>query len=609
MTNIGRLMEKLEMADILFYPKHLHVSRGHSDPFFTNQRRGRRISVSSRSRWLPIVTTLPPKYDSSSSFTGFTCAIDNILVGAGPLDARCTGYEVEAPCPDAQAPSCAILHRIDLRDGRTVVARATLLADGPALRIRWDMPGTVRDERGSPRFTRLGLGPGSLPAARAYLSFGNVIENPRSFSLSAGNFRNLARHAGADYANGASLCQAVDVYPDRIVCRRESNVFAVESCHDATFSLVPSARGAFAAARAFRDVADYARSPAWREAATRMCLDQWGGGYAKTIAGLEKAAKYGVTNAVFVRHGWQRWGFDYRLPEIWPAGGGVEGFLGMAATARRLGMLFAPHDNYIDHYPDAAGFSYDTIVFDADGTPHKAWLNRRKMAQSYRWAPTAFLPALRANAAALRDAFHPDGVFIDVFANLAPWDWYDRAGRFHPRTETAAAWGEAFDEYRRILGGGAVAISEAGHDALVGHLDAGQADHFTAAAWMSSKEYADAERVPWQDIVTHGSFVLYGGGLGWRYASNSAGATPRTATPGAATARRAPAATATSAPPSSAGAPRCATWSRSIRAPSRPGGSSATSPAPSRSPISNPSTSPAPSTASIRSSPTTRRSG
>ena len=450
------------------------------------------------------------------SFTGFTCAIDNALVGAGPLDARCTGCEVL--CEDGNV---VVSHQIDLRDGRTVCVRATLCADGPALRIRWDMPGAVRDDRGSPRFTRLGLGPASLPAARAYLSFGNVLESPHSFSLSAGNFRNLARHAGADYANGASLCQAVDVYPDRVVCRRESNVFAVETCHDATFSFVPSARGAFAAARAFRDVAGHARSPAWREAATRMCLDQWGGGYDKAIAGLEKAAKYGVTNAVFVRHGWQRWGFDYRLPEIWPAGGAVDGFLDMAATAKRLGMLFAPHDNYIDHYPDAAGFSYDTIVFDADGTPHKAWLNRRKMAQSYRWAPTAFLPALRANAAALRDAFAPDGIFLDVFANLAPWDWYDRTGRFHPRTETAAAWGEAFDEYRRILGGGAVAISEAGHDALVGHLDAGQADHFTAAAWMASGEYADAERVPWQDVVTHGSFVLYGGGLGWRYASNS----------------------------------------------------------------------------------------
>ena len=450
------------------------------------------------------------------SFTGFTCAIDDILVGAGPLDARCTGCEVLR-----DDGNVVVSHQIDLRDGRTVCACATLRADGPVLRIRWDMPGTVRDDRGSPRFTRLGLGPASLPAARAYLSFGNVLESPRSFSLSAGNFRNLARHAGADYANGASLCQAADVFPDRVICRRASNVFAVETCHDATLSLVPSARGAFAAARAFRDVAGYARSPAWREAATRMCLDQWGGGYAKAIAGLEKAAKYGVTNAVFVRHGWQRWGFDYRLPEIWPAGGAVDGFLDMAAAAKRLGMLFVPHDNYIDHYPDAAGFSYDTIVFDADGAPHKAWLNRRKMAQSYRWAPDAFLPALRANAAALRDAFAPDGIFLDVFANLAPWDWYDRAGRFHPRTETAAAWGEAFDEYRRILGGNAVAISETGHNALVGHLDAGQADHFTAAAWMASGEYADAERVPWQDIVTHGSFVLYGGGLGWRYASDS----------------------------------------------------------------------------------------
>ena len=60
------------------------------------------------------------------SFTGFTCAIDDIAVGSGPLDARCTGFEIE---------DSAILHRIDLRDGRTFVARAALRADGPALRI------------------------------------------------------------------------------------------------------------------------------------------------------------------------------------------------------------------------------------------------------------------------------------------------------------------------------------------------------------------------------------------------------------------------------------------------------------------------------------------
>ena len=470
------------------------------------------------------------------SFRGFTCAIDDVTAGTGPLDARCTGCEVLRDAGDV-----VVSHRIDLRDGRTVLARATLHADGPALRVRWDMPGAVRGDRGSPRFTRLGIGPGSLPAARAYMSFGNVLEEPRSFELTDGLFRNLASHAGADYANGASLCQAADTLP-RIVCRRDSNVFAVETCGDATLSFVPSAHGAFAAARAWRDVAGHRPGAGWREAATRMCLDQWGGptaGFAKAAAALDTLAKYGVTNAVYVRHVWQRWGFDYRLPEIWPLDnrqphGSQKVFLDLVATARRHGILFVPHDNYIDHYPDAAGFSYDDTVFDENGAPVKAWFNSNagKRAQSYRWAPGAYMPELRANAAALKDGFAPDGIFLDVFSNMAPFDGYDRAGRFHGRAETRAAWAEAFDEYRRILGTNAVTIGEAGHDALIGHLDAGQPDHFTPVRWMDRSAYADSERVPWQDAVTHGSFVLYGGGLGWRYASDSPERGPHTASRG-----------------------------------------------------------------------------
>ena len=474
------------------------------------------------------------------SFTGFTCAIDDITVGTGPLDARCTGYAVEAPRPSEQAPSCAILHAIDLRDGRTIAARATLFADGPALRIRWDMPGAVRDERGSPRFTRLGVGPASLPAARAYMSFGNVLEEPRSFELTGGLFRNMASHAGADYANGASLCQAADALPDRVLCRSASNVFAVEACHDATLSFVPSARGAFAAARAWRDVAGFRRSTGWREAAVRMCLDQWGGptgGFAKAARALDRLAQYGVTNALYCRHVWQRWGFDNRLPDIWPLGnkqphGSEKVFLALVETSRRHGHLFVPHDNYIDHYPDSSSFSYDDACFDEAGSPVKAWFNYHVSAQSYRWAPGAYRDALRANAAALKEGFAPEGVFLDVFSNMAPFDWYDRAGRFHTRRETAAAWGEAFDEYRRILGEGAVTVGEGGHDALVGHLDAGQPDHFTPERWMDRGAYAESERVPWHDIVSHGSFVLQGGGLGWRYASNSPERGPDTATKG-----------------------------------------------------------------------------
>ena len=62
-------------------------------------------------------------------------------------------------------------------------------------------------------------------------------------------------------------------------------------------------------------------------------------------------------------------------------------------------------------------------------------------------------------------------------------------------------------------------ISEAGTDALIGSLDAGQSDHFGAERWMSKNQFADSERVPWHDMVTHGKFVLFAGGLGGRYAA------------------------------------------------------------------------------------------
>ena len=451
------------------------------------------------------------------SFRGFRCDVDEAAMGPGRTELSCERVEMRPAGPDA----LDVLHVAE-HGGRGIAARARIWAEKGALRMRWDMPGAVRDERGHPRYTRLGLGTGSLPAARAYAGFGNVIEDPRRFEIGAGGFAVSARHAGADYANGASLVQAVDVFPDRLVCWRDERRFALETHHDATFAFVPSAKGAFAAARAFRDVCGYGKSPGWKEAATRMCIDQWSGGYAKAADDLALAGKYGLHEAVFVKHAWQRWGYDYRLPEIYPPHGGNGDFLKMRAAAKDAGMLFCPHDNYIDFYPDAEGYSYDHTVFNRDGTPQLAWYNRGRRAQSYRWAPHAFMPWLRANAEKLRDAFAPDSLFIDVFTAMAPFDYYDRAGRFHPKMRTQEEWCRAFDEYRRVLGRPhGVMISEAGTDALVGHLDAGQSDHFGAERWMKPTEFSDSDRVPWHDMATHGFFVLYAGGLGPRYSAVS----------------------------------------------------------------------------------------
>lgn len=444
-------------------------------------------------------------------YRGFACDIDRAPVG---------GVENGQPVLNVETASrrgtWIITHHVATPSG-TLPVRASIRAEGGALRIAWDMPGVTRDTRGTPRYTRLGLGDGSQPVWRAYAGFGNVIENPGAFNLTSGGFNLSTRHIGADYPNGLSLVQASDIFPDRLTHAPATRRFALEAHHDAAFLLVPSASGAFAAARVYRDLAGFRKAPGVDALLGRMCIDQWGGDYLAAAENLKEAARYGLHNAIFVKHSWQRWGYDYRLPEIYPPAGGLEPFLAMRKATEDAGMLFCPHDNYIDFYPDAEGYSYDHIVFNEDGRPVKAWFNKGRKAQSYRWLPHAFRPWMEANMRHMRDGFAPDSLFIDVFTAIPPFDYYDRAGTFYPGTRTQQEWRDAFDTCRRILKKGSPMLSEAGTDALIGSLDGAQSDHFPATRWM--KEFGDSDRTPWHDMATHGKMVLFAGGLGPRYSA------------------------------------------------------------------------------------------
>jgi hypothetical protein len=450
------------------------------------------------------------------TYRGFACEIDRAAVGGVENGQPVLRVET-AVDGDAWVVTHEIARTNQDGQGQTLIARAKIGADGAGLRLAWELPGATRDARGTPRFTRLGLGAGSEPVWRAYAGFGNVIENPGAFDLRGGGFTLSTRHVGADYPNGLSLVQACDVFPDRLTYTPETRRFALETQHDAAFLLVPSAKGAFDAARAYSERTGFKKGPGVDALLGRMCIDQWGGDYLEAALGIEEAARYGVTHAVFVKHAWQRWGYDYRLPEIYPPAGGLEPFLALRAAAEKAGMLFCPHDNYIDFYPDAIGYSYDRIVFSESGQPVRAWYNKGRRAQSYRWLPHGFRPWLEPNMELMRDGFRPDSLFIDVFTAISPFDYYDREGAFYPRTRTAKEWRDAFDTCRSILKKGAPMISEAGTDALIGSLDAGQADHFPATRWM--KSFSNAERTPWHDIATHGKMILLAGGLGPRYSA------------------------------------------------------------------------------------------
>jgi len=458
-------------------------------------------------------------------FDGFTVEINDRALGAGK--AGLTPDKVE---PRFNAGRGVLIHQVAQGDVPLRV-QTEVWAEKGALRIAFSMPGANRDLRGEPRFTNLMIGPASEKARRVYAGFGNVLQDPGKFTLGAGGFNLSTRHVGMDFANGLSLVQAVDIFPDSLRVDPAAQRYALAAHHDSTFSFVPSTRGAFAAARTYRALANFKPAGGVPNILGRMCLDQWGGDYREAAEGIEQAARYGLTDTVFVKHVWQRWGYDYRLPEIYPPSGSYEDFRAMVEACKRNGILFCPHDNYIDFYPDAAGFSYDHIIFNSDGTPQTAWFNKGREAQSYRWLPTAFFPWLDENLKLVKQGFAPTSYFVDVFTAIPPIDFYDRHGRFYPKMVTAERWSASFDRMREVLGNNAPTISEAGHDGLIGHLDAAQSDH---SGWMPKDvprgagdngyfrwdmDAADGERVPWHDMATHGSFVLLAGGLGPRYSA------------------------------------------------------------------------------------------
>ncbi|MBT5537243.1 hypothetical protein HOK31_29550, partial [Candidatus Poribacteria bacterium] len=448
------------------------------------------------------------------TYRGFRVEVDGRRIG----DWR-SGFTYGPPQVDGD------VWTLPVRDGdREFVLRTRVWTEAGGLRLRFSLTGAERDAAGHPRVTHLSLGPVDRKVRRLYAGHGNVLEEPGRLRLGYNGFNLSTSFVGFDFENGLSLVQATDIPPDALTHDPDADLATLEAHHDVTWTLVPSTSGAFDAARQYRSIAAPAAPESLPKIAGRMCLDRWSGDYARAAADIDRAAVYGLTHAVFVKHVWQRWGYDYRLPDIYPPAGNADDFQAMADACERAGVLFAPHDNYIDFYPDAPGFSYRHVIFNDDGTPQRAWYNRGREAQSYRWLSHAFGPWMDENLASIQDGIAPTSYFIDVFSAITPRDYRDEAGRFYPSAESVKRWAEAFDMARERFDG-APMISEAGHDALIGHLDAAQADHMAwtpadssvSGSWAWKLPAGDGERIPWHDMVTHGAFTLFAGGLGNRY--------------------------------------------------------------------------------------------
>jgi len=371
-------------------------------------------------------------------------------------------------------------------------------------------------------------GPWSQPVRQVYGGAGNVIRDPGEFRLGFDGHQLSTSFVGFDFANGVSLVQGVDSVPDHFQVAPERRHYSLHVPHALTYTFIP-ADNVWEAVKGWRDTNGLKAAAGVPHAAGRFVFDLWGGRYQPTADALKRAFRYGLTDSLVIFHNWQRWGYDYRLPDLYPPNprlGTLDEMRALVQTCKEVGVPFAPHDNYIDFYPDADGFSYEKhIAFHADGAPVRAWLNEGRKAQSYRFRADSVAPFLQRNLRWIRGGFAPTAYFIDVWSSIGPYDYWTADGRFFDRNTTRTSWGEHFAWIRDLLGAGAPQISESGHDQLIGWLDGAQTNHLRVGKpgtgynrWcVWDIPHGDAERTPWLDAAHHDRFILHGAGYPSRY--------------------------------------------------------------------------------------------
>ena len=131
--------------------------------------------------------------------------------------------------------------------------------------------------------------------------------------------------------------------PDHLFADPEVRSYSLHAPHNQVVSLIPS-RDVWTAARKFRDITAPKAASGVARVAGRFSIDLWRGRYADTAKALAQAFRYGLTDSVVIWHRWQRWGYDYRLPDIYPPSpewGTAQEFFDLVALCKKNGVMFA----------------------------------------------------------------------------------------------------------------------------------------------------------------------------------------------------------------------------------------------------------------------------
>ncbi|MDD5522390.1 MAG: DUF5696 domain-containing protein [Kiritimatiellae bacterium] len=442
-------------------------------------------------------------------YDGLNVSLFEHRVGAWP-----SGVIVENVRLQETSGKLRIVHQLVMENKKFELV-AEVWTQDTGLRLKISVP---------ERITDISLNRADLKAQRVYYGHGYAIVDPGAFRASGGGHNMATSHVGMDFENGLSLLMACDTPPDSFNVDPATCHYSLHTHPDTMLTFVPGTKGIFDCAIKYRPLYDKQASGGVAVKAGRFVLDYWGGKYADDTILVKELWQYGVTNTLLLMHAWQRWGYDYRLPDIYPpmpSLGTLEDMQGLSRFCNEHGIRWGLHDNYIDIYPDATDFSYDHVTFTDKGRPRRAWLNEGRDAQSYQFRPDHIMPFVKRNLALIKPNLQPTANFVDVFTSANSFDFYDREGKFHSRLETRKYWGECFSTIRDTLGNNAPTTSEAGSDHLIGYLDGADCQFLELSSrsrrFHNMLTCQDWERVPWFDAVNHTRFSLHGVGYSGRY--------------------------------------------------------------------------------------------
>lgn len=459
--------------------------------------------------------------DSVVSFSGF-----NIRVKGDSLQDPASNATLKGIDTENIGEVVRVHHRFENEDGTFDLVGELQVENGTALRAAFRLENAPEPKPWNVYYIEdISLGGWNAKASRVYAGIGNVLEEPEAFTLPFDSHQFASSFVGFDFLPGFSLVEAVDVPPGYLQVDPQKRLYTIHAPLAQTVSLIP-APTVWQGAAVWRDLCGLKRAGGVEKLAGRFVFDLWGGAYGASADELAKAFRYGLTDSAVVWHNWQRWGYDYRLPDIYPPNpdlGTLEDMQRLAQVCKQHDVIFAPHDNYIDFYPDAEGFSYEKIAFSSPGSPVRAWLNEGRGAQSFRWRTDALQPFVDRNLKLIKDNVAPTGFFIDVWSSIGPYESWTFDGNFIDRLTTRDTWGQTFAWIRDYLGDNAPQISEGGHDQLIGYLDGAQCNHLRVDdgrkyGWMVwNVRCKDSERIPWLDMAHHDRFALHGAGYSSRY--------------------------------------------------------------------------------------------